>query len=232
MRLDEIIPVDAQEMLITAGFSMTRGEVKLEDNTDFIDIDSELRLIGNRQIAEHLTSYMVDDKVRFRLGNDAISMTLVGKRVVIKLGGYTLTGAKKGIILDRVIKHSVIVDQMVDEQWIMYTVVFNGKPYRIGKMKESDAWFMSKLITKPSTQRDYYKLWQQRRTQAKYKAMGIMETEHEVYGSAEQSLGSVFTDQVEDEMLEAIQTILQYKDTHIGATLVADLIDTLGVYDD
>lgn len=228
-RLEDIIPVEAQEMLIAAGFHMERPALRLEDNHDLLDIELELKALGNAMFNEQLTSYTYNGKVKFKVAGTPVKLKIDGKRIKPVLDGIYLTGPKKGIVLKRVLDHSVNVDLTEDETWITHTVVFNGKPYRIGKMKEADAWFMTKVTIPEHTPGDYARLWRQRTAKHEYTALGQIELVSDQYGEAEVGLGSIVTDQIEAEMEEAVATILKYKDTYAGRQVYDYMLYRLGL---
>jgi hypothetical protein len=228
MTLENIIPGEVQSDLIQLGFRMDRQEVDLENCHDLLSTELELSLVTDRQLAQSLAVTVNDDhKAVITASGDKVKLTIHNSKVYPELKNIRLQGRKKLIILQTIIKHGIKLNTWTDNGWVVYQVLWNNKPYNVGYMESNpNACFMSKVHKKEQklSPKDYNKRWRQYTSKHQFTEMGNIELSHEVYGHSEASLGSIVTDSIEDELLEAYRVFERYRDTYVGKQLLDDLV--------
>lgn len=216
MTLEQIIPDEAQEQLIASGFNMMRTVPQVENCHDLISLDKEMSTLY-ASFAESVGVRRDKERVDIMLANDSVDLVPDRQgKIQLQVKGIALKGMQRSYIIKRLIEANGIIDTYTSGDWELYMFHHNGHILQAGFMN-GDYGIVSYLkIYKPRSDynepsvEEYYNTW---RDKTKKNRKGLSVTPHdEAYGDAASGLGSIFTDQVRDQLDEIYAYIKQIKD--------------------
>jgi len=197
----------------------------VENHHDLMVIEKELSAVDNDQFRKSL--YAVQgDRTEFYSGDDKIKLSVSSQgKVKAKLKGVEISGVKRTAVYMLILETCHVLDTNANGDWNMYVFSLNGKFYNIGFLDENiNANFMSKYneFYDNINNEEYYKeLFKQRTKHSTDKV--ATELHSDVYGDAVSGLGSIVEDQIEEDLLQALEMLRAYKDTPQFTDIKADL---------
>jgi len=216
MTLEQIIPVEAQEQLITSGFNMMRTVPQAENCHDLISLEKEMSTLY-ASFAESVAVRRDEGRIDIMLANDSVDLVpdRSGK-IRLEVKRIPLKGMQRSYIIKRLIEVNGIIDTYTSGDWELYMFHHNGHILQAGFM-DSEYGIVSYLrVYRPRTDynepsvEEYYNTWKDK---TKKNKRGMSVTPHDdAYGDAASGLGSIFTDQVRDQLDEIYAYVKAIKD--------------------
>jgi hypothetical protein len=190
------------------------SRINVDNCHDLMNINSELQLVSTRRFIESITVHKVNARLVFKAANDNIKLISTGRKNNIELSirDSVITGNKRLYILQQILKYGNIIDTEEAEEWSIYIVEFNKYVYSIGFNKDNPnvAFFKDYKPYKyePNT-KDYYKQYRQPDNTKVRRTPQLVDPQ---YGDHASGLGSIFTDQIKEELQDIIEYIAAVKD--------------------
>ena len=205
----------------------------IDELHEHIVINDELGLLSPRVFEGSLSFETVSGKLMMYSSGDRIRLWCNDEnRLEFMLNSIPITGNKKTIIIKKMIETLGYIDTYYDDLsgWESFVVIYANTVYRLsigtidGRVLSSIKEYYPR--NGQPTSKEYYAEWHKKNNRDHtYKEMGNIELKSEAYGDAESGLGSIITDQVENELLEAMKVIEQYQNTYYGKAIIDEIVE-------
>lgn len=205
MRLEDMIPAEAQEVLMNSGFTMAKEVISPENCHDLIDLEKELKTIYGDNFTNHIAVKSDGERMDITVAGDEVSLMMTSNgKIEPVLKGVYLKGYQKTAVNKTIVEKGVIVDAYTYNGWETYIVVWNGKLLQVGFHNGEYGLVSYARLYKPKkaepTPEEYYAVWKDKTKKQSRTVYGKVDTGNEQYGDNAAGLGSVFTQQVMDQL--------------------------------
>ena len=217
MKLEDMIPAEAQELLIESGFSMNKEVIDPANCHDLIDLETELKYIYGENLSEHIAIIYNGERKDIYIAGDPVDITLDSSgKAELRVKNILLKGAQRTAVIKRMTEESAIVDTYTYSGWETYIFVWNSRVVQAGFMLSEygpvSYLRIYKQRSNTPTAEEYYKVWKDKTRKSIPHQYRPVQDSHEIYGGQAASLGSIYTQRIHDELDDAIDFIASVKD--------------------
>ncbi len=221
IKLDDMDKDITQDINEYSNTTQLVKDIPVANKHELMLIGRELSLIGMEAFAKGLHTRSVDGKLGVYLLDDKIKLSIDKGRITMYLRSVPISGKKRFAVLKLLLETVGWINHYTSNGWKVFTVELNGREYNIGYLEDNPvASFMS--VKKQSDSDDYYNEYY-KQTSSGWRRPRSVELETGSYGDNATGLGSIFTDQVKEELDE----INAYIQTVKNDPIYADEIDAI-----
>ena len=230
MELRDIIPVEAQEQLINSGFSMNKKVLQADNCHDLIHLEKEMSTLY-QTFALSVAITHSEDRMDILLAGDTVDLIPNGNKIEVKVKGTLMKGMQRSYLIKKLIEENGIIDTYSSHDWEIYVFIHNGHLLQAGFMSTEYGivsylrkYYARNDYNEPTSE-EYYQVWKdKRKTQRSHT---YTEAYHPTYGDAATGLGSIYTDQIHDQLDEILALVRQIADEPEYSEQLDDLRDML-----